>query len=161
MWPLVSRAGFPVDRRRYRVASTHRIDPKVRFGMIRFWGRVDGAQLVRDAVAFFNDPDAQKGLYLLLDTREIRSLDLSPDDVQRIADLIHRVGPEIGPTRSAIVAVSPDVYVVARLIKARATLDPGKNLEIFGEVDDALRWLGGDEAETVEAIARVYADEVA
>jgi hypothetical protein len=129
--------------------------------MIRFWGHVDGAQLIREAASFFDNAEARAGLYLLWDAREIKSLDLTPDDVQRIVEHIHRAGPGVGPARSAVVAVSPDVDVAARLIRVRAALEPGRKLEIFNDVEAALRWLGGDEPETIQVIARAYADEEA
>jgi hypothetical protein len=138
------------------VPSSYSLNPGNRFGVISFWGAVDGKQVVAQTRKFFASDRWKPGFRVLWDARDITSLDITPDDVRQMKALIDEFRPRIGPGRSAVVTTSEDVATIAHLLAALAPRDPQRPVEVFDDLTDALRWLSVSE----EPLARARSERL-
>jgi hypothetical protein len=73
--------------------------------------------------------------------RAVAALDLAPEDITAVNEVLIRLRTRLGPGRSAVVARAPDVVTSAHLFKALARHNVAREVELFYELDAAVRWL--------------------
>jgi hypothetical protein len=90
------------------------------------------------------DPDFDAGFAQLLDVTQVTKLELSSDDVRRVAD-----SNSFSPNpRVAIVATSSLIYGMARMFQIFREMKGEEKTRVFRDRDEALAWvLGKDDAD--------------
>lgn len=123
------------------MATSHRIYPDERLGVIRFWDRVDGKQSLKVIRAFFDEEELDVGYRILWDARDVAALELTPEDVDRIVALLDEVRPRAGAGRSAIVGHSPNVLTSGHLFRALVSGRTERQVQVFDDIEKALGWI--------------------
>lgn len=121
---------------------SHHISVSTRSGVIHLWGKVDGAQLLEEVRRFAARNELRPGWRMLWDARSVEALDLAPEDIAAIDAMLAHLRRRLGAGRSAVVAGAPDVVTSALLFKALARHDPARQIELFHDRGEAMRWLG-------------------
>ena len=91
------------------------------------------------------DPDFDESLDQLIDTTAATKIDLSVRDVRVLAER-RIVSPE---SRRAFVAIEPHIFGLGRLMEAYH--EPFGDAQVFHSKDEALEWIGIEEAKTSRA----------
>jgi hypothetical protein len=77
---------------------------------------------------------------LLFDLRDVALLDLAPEDVDELCQIVDRAGPAAKGARFAFVAVSEPVAHTVQLFTARVAALPIE-AKLFREIAEARAWL--------------------
>jgi len=123
------------------MAASIAISPRMELGAVRLAGHVDGRTLASAIGQFFDHEALRPGIAVLWDARGIKSLDITPEDIERTVALIARGRPRLGEGRSAVVSGLEDAIAISTLLKVR-TADRGREVKVFDEIEPALAFLG-------------------
>ena len=116
-------------------------DTRVRHSVMS--GVVTDEELVSAYTEMLAAPDFDPTLNDLVDTREVRRVEVSPSGIRRVADAVSQIDRLAIPTRIAIVATHPAVVALARLyaLYREQQRAPAEH-RVFPSVDAAGAWLG-------------------
>lgn len=116
------------------------LSPDTSAALVVLEGRVRWRHLAGALLGIFDRLDSHPHVLVLWDAREIKSLDITPDDVAAMKALVERLGPALDGGRSAFVARREVDGEIARLL---ARLWPRRReFKVFYRMDQALAFLG-------------------
>lgn len=117
------------------------VSPDASAALVVLEGYVRWRHLAGALLGLYDRPDSHPHVVVLWDAREIKSLDIAPDDVVAMKALVERLGPALDGGRSAFVVRREVDGQIAMLL---ARLGPRRRREygLFYEMDQALAFLG-------------------
>lgn len=125
----------------------YRIDAEQRLVVTTAWDRLSFAEAKSHQDQLKNDPAFNAAFDQLIDASAVTDLDLSNDEASELAGTVFFSSG----ARRALVAASPVVFGVFRLMEARHHLASGsENTGVFYDRTSALHWL--DRLSLVEAL---------
>lgn len=127
--------------------------PALRLGLVAFSGAIDADAIVRALRALVLDPRWTRGCVTLWDGRSIRSLDLTPEDVARIAAAVRALEEPRGEGSAAVVVLREVDLLAARLLVERTRGRAPREVRIFDAFGPAAAWLGLSPADTARLVA--------
>ncbi len=120
--------------------ATISIVPQERLGVMRLTGEVDGVQLLASIRKFFESSAAAAGFGVVWDTRSISRLDVSPEEMQNVADVLDDLYARCPTMRWALIGRSDDAVALATLLLSSSVHLP-RRLRIFDDLQCAWQWL--------------------
>ena len=117
---------------------TFRIDPALRLLESTFAGKVSVAEMRSYMVAVFADPGFASDLRALTHLQDLQTEASSSELVQYNAWRSEQ--PRLG--KSAIVALTPHEYGIARMFELATDGSNGAETRVFRTVEEARAWLG-------------------
>lgn len=93
-----------------------------------------------------NVGEVKEGFSQLYYDKDISSVEVSEQDIRRIADINTGIGMNVGMFRTALVLSDPDVIRLAKVHQALAK-GHGFEVEIFSSLEQGFDWLGCDNPE--------------
>ena len=103
----------------------------------RGWGVLTDGELLAHVRALTVDPRFVRNFYQLADLRDVADVEVSAATIREMA----RLNPYGDGSRRAVVVTSDVLFGMARMYQILRD-EPTDQLEIFRELDAALRWLG-------------------
>lgn len=126
---------------------TYSIDPEA--GRIRISGSgvVTDDDVVECIGSLRADPKLEPGMSTLSDMRGVE-VAVSSKGIARMLQVMESTASRRGKAKAAIVVDSDLAFGMGRMVELRADgrLDP--NFRIFRDMDEARRWLGGEQADS-------------
>jgi hypothetical protein len=116
----------------------------LKLAIVHLFGATDGFELRRALAALLRDALWKPAFCTFVDTRELRVLDLLPEDVRGLAEDASRLRERAGPGRSAVLVRDEQDAITVRLLSLRRRGAPARGHEIqaFRSAEDAAAWLG-------------------
>jgi hypothetical protein len=103
------------------------------------WGRLTFADFRAQQEALLKDPDFDPSFNQLVDVTETTALDLTIEQAKTIA----RRPIYLSSSRRAVIAKSPDVFAMGRLMDVyHAMATSREHVAVFYDREAALQWLG-------------------
>ena len=103
----------------------------------RGWGVLTDGELLAHVRALTVDTRFVRNFYQLADLRDVEDVEVSASTIREMA----RLNPYGDGSRRAVVVTSDVLFGMARMYQILRD-EPTDRLEIFRELDAALRWLG-------------------
>ena len=129
------------------MAHTCWIDRHARLARITVSGTENFAKIRARAEEIFGDPDWSPGFNVLIDLRDVESVDMAGSDVQRVVELHQLLDSQIGHGRIAVVATQAVVFGMARMREIRSEGRHSAEFRVFREISGAEEWLGPSESQ--------------
>jgi hypothetical protein len=121
------------------VPCRYSIDKERRLVICTGWGRLTFADMRAQQDELTGSPDFDPTFHQLVDVTGVTVLDLSVEEAKAIA----KRGIYSPTSRRAVVAASPAVFGMARLMDVYHSLATGREqVRVFYDGDAALQWLG-------------------
>ena len=93
-----------------------------------------------------NVGEVKEGFSQLYYDKDVTSVEVSEQDIRRIAEINTGIGMNVGMFRTALVLSDPDMIRLAKVHQALAK-DHGFEVEIFSSLEQGFDWLGCDNPE--------------
>ncbi|MBE9565065.1 MAG: hypothetical protein IMF17_07445 [Proteobacteria bacterium] len=93
-----------------------------------------------------NVGEVKEGFSQLYYDKDVSSVEVSEQDIRRIAEINTGIGVNVGMFRTALVLSDPDMIRLAKVHQALAK-DHGFEVEIFSSLEQGFDWLGCDNPE--------------
>ena len=119
---------------------TFRIDKKSGIVFTTMEGTVSISEIIDGLQELMTHPDFSPGLNGLVDMRN-STVNSTPEEVKRIAELMTSHREEIGISRSAVVVSKDAIFGMARMFQVFAEKSSIKT-QLFRDIDEARQWLG-------------------
>ena len=107
-----------------------------------FRGVVGDHELLSAYEELLRDPDYAPDAHDLVDLRPVERFEVSAEALRRLVDMFRPIDRLGYRTRLAIVAGSDHAYGMARMYELLRGDDVPEEIEVFRDMDAALRWLG-------------------
>jgi hypothetical protein len=129
--------GTRSDRRHglAKPATDYLLDPERKLVTVKFGKKLTFSDIERYVRLLLMDPSFKASYSEIVDLTNVVEIDLQADEFLKLADKVDPFSPE---AKRAFVAQSSVQRHAARMHKALRTQ---RNIEIFGSVDAALRWI--------------------
>lgn len=119
---------------------TFRIDKKSGVVFTTMEGNVSISEIIDGLKGLMNHPDFSPGFNGLVDMRN-STVNSTPEEVRRIAELMTGQREKIGMSRSAVVVSKDVIFGMARMFQVFAEQSSIKT-ELFRDINEARQWLG-------------------
>lgn len=119
-----------------------RVLPSLDLGVLSLSGLVTGPETVEAVRSLYLDDAWTPGGRVLWDGRTISSLDFSPHDANALREALFALRDRIGVTRVALLVSGFDAYLNGLLVAVQSRRSFEREIDVFGDVDAALAWLG-------------------
>jgi len=119
------------------MSSSFTVDPARSLVLSRGWGPLTSADLTQYARLLADDPRFRPDFCQLCDLREVTEVRVGASGIREVAAL----NPFGAGARRAVVVGSDVVFGLARMYQMLTESSPDE-VEIFRDLDEALRWLG-------------------
>ena len=119
------------------------VDPALGIGMVHAVGYVSGTDIANANESLYSDPAWRAGFDEMWDCSAIQEFDVSPSEMQAIAQMEVAGQERIGQGRVALVMTREVVQMVGALYR-RLVSEAERPVEIVLTLDEAAAWLGLD-----------------
>lgn len=136
------------------MSGAYTIDPARSLVLSRGWGPLTNADLTQYLRLLADDSRFRSGFNQLCDLRDVTEMRVGTSGIRQIVSL----NPFVAGSRRAVVVASDVAFGMARMYQILTDASPDE-LEVFRDLDEALRWLGVADvkAEILRALAEAPA----
>jgi hypothetical protein len=117
-------------------------DVESRIRTATFRGVVGDRDLLTAYEELLRDPDYAPEAHDLVDLRRVERFEVTTEALRRLIDMFRPIDRLGHRTRLAIVAGSDHAYGMGRMYEMMRGDDVPEEIEVFRDMDAALRWLG-------------------
>lgn len=117
------------------------VHPDVRVGLVVMTGHVTGSEMLEACQAVVSDEAWEAGFDELWDLLGAPEVDVSPEEIDALVALAHRLQDEFQGNRVAFVTRREPVELLLRLFEL-FTLSLGRTYRTFRTREAAAEWLG-------------------